>query len=171
MFHRRPTRHLTRWLRPQNFLANAQHPLIVSSNADPALFSVLTSFAERYAIPVVQFWKVANAISTRSEMFGGETPRPLLAQADVVLVLDTIVPWMPGRMPTHPEAKVIQAGPDPLFSDLPVRSFPADVALTAEPASAIEALDKALSERKRTRFSHRRAPSRSVAPTQRTTRA
>ena len=134
-------------------LAKAQHPLIVSSNANPALFKVLTAFAERHAIPVVQFWKVANAISTHNEMFGGETPRPLLAQADVVLVLDTIVPWMPGRMPTHPEAKVIQAGPDPLFSDLPVRSFPADVALTAEPAAAIEALDKALSIRNHTQDS------------------
>jgi len=41
-------------------------------------------------------------------------------------VLDTMVPWLPGRMALRADATVIQIGPDPLFEGVPVRSFPAD---------------------------------------------
>ena len=70
---------------------------------------------------------------------------PLLAQADVVLVLDTTVPWIPDRMSLRPDARVIAIGPDPLFAQLPVRTFPADLAIASTAAAAVEAGSRVVS--------------------------
>lgn len=125
-------------------LSKAKAPLIITSDGGQALFRVLGSFAEEFTIPVVQFWRVSPAISTRSPMYAGEVPAALLAEADAVLVLDTLVPWMPGRMPISADATVVQVGADPLFSRVPIRSFPNHLVITSTPAAAIGALGDAL---------------------------
>jgi len=125
-------------------LAEAEQPLIITSGGGEELFSVLGDFAEQFAIPVVQFWRTSPAISTDHPMYGGEHPRPLLGEADVVLVLDTMVPWMPQHMALREGARVIEIGPDPLFAGVPVRSFPADLVITSTPEIAISELGAAL---------------------------
>jgi acetolactate synthase-1/2/3 large subunit len=125
-------------------LAEAEEPLIITSGGGQALFEVLGDFAERFAIPVVQFWRTSPAIATDHPMYAGEVPAALLATADVVLVLDTMVPWIPDRMPLRDGAQVITIGPDPLFNDVPIRSFPATLAIDATPASAVGALASGL---------------------------
>lgn len=132
--------------RAVELLAEAENPLIITSDGGEALFGELGDLAERFAIPVVQFWRTSPAISTEHEMYAGESPRPLLAEADVVVVLDTMVPWMPGRMPLRDGATVIQVGPDPLFSDVPVRNFPADLVITSTSPAAVAALAAGLTE-------------------------
>lgn len=127
-----------------SILSAARNPLIITSDGGEALFDVLGDFADQFAVPVVQFWRMSPAISTRNSMYAGEVPSVLLAQADAVVVLDTMVPWMPGRMPVHPDAKIIHIGPDPMFSGIPVRSFPSDLAIVSTPAAAISALSQGL---------------------------
>jgi acetolactate synthase-1/2/3 large subunit len=127
-------------------LAEAENPLIITSHGGKALFDVLGDFAERFAVPVVQFWRTSPAIATTHPMYAGEVPMPLLAQADAVLVLDTLVPWIPGRMSVPDSAKVIQIGPDPLFTDIPVRSFRADLSITSTSAPAVAAIATGLEE-------------------------
>ncbi|MEM7403903.1 MAG: thiamine pyrophosphate-requiring protein [Pseudomonadota bacterium] len=126
------------------WLEAAERPLVITSDGNQALFDVLGPFAERAAIPVAQFWRTSPAISTRHPMYAGETPRPHLADADLVLVLDAMVPWMPGRMPVAEGARIVQVAADPMYSGLPVRSFPADLAVTATAASFVAALDAEL---------------------------
>lgn len=121
-------------------LAHAKHPVILTSDGGEALFDVLGDFAERFAIPVVQFWRMSPAISTRHPLYAGEVPRPLLAEADAVLVLDSLVPWLPGQMTVPDDAKIIHIGPDPLFKGVPVRSFRADLSITSTAATGISAL-------------------------------
>jgi acetolactate synthase-1/2/3 large subunit len=121
-------------------LAAAVKPLIITSDGGEALFEVLSAFAERFAIPVVQFWRTRPALSTLHPFYAGEDPRPLLLESDAVLVLDTLVPWLPGATQLREGAKIIQVGPDPLFREVPVRSFPADRMLTATSASAVKAV-------------------------------
>ncbi len=127
-------------------LAKAEHPLIISSAGDKELFDRLGPMAERFAIPVVQFWRTNPTIATDHPMYAGATPGLLLADADVVVVLDTAVPWIPGRTQRRDRAKVIQVGPDPLFAAVPVRSFPADVTITSTAAAAISAIGVGLHE-------------------------
>ncbi len=55
-------------------------------------------------------------------------PRHCSRTADVVLVLDTLVPWLPKRHVLSDQVKVIQTGPDPISHansgpQLPERHF------------------------------------------------
>lgn len=75
-------------------------------------------------------------------------PEALLAEADVVLVLNALAPWWPDRMTPAPEAKVIQLGPDPLFArSTPMRRFRSDVTLAGDTATALMELISAVEAR------------------------
>ena len=67
-------------------------------------------------MPVVEFWPAQNSLPTDHPMHGGFDVAPWLAEADAVLVLDSLVPWIPSRHALPPDCPVIQIGPDPLFA-------------------------------------------------------
>jgi acetolactate synthase I/II/III large subunit len=130
-------------------LADAEHPLIITARGGRAAAGpeALARFAERFAIPVVEFWPPQNSLATTHPMHGGFDVAPWLPQADAVLVLDSLVPWIPSRHALSPECRVIQIGPDPAFTTLPMRGFPAAVAIQSDAAAALDALHAALAER------------------------
>ncbi len=74
----------------------------------------------------------------------GTNPEPWLNEADVVLVLDCLAPWSPAAHKLAASCKVIQAGPDPLYSRFPVRNFQADLSLAGETADIIIGLAQAM---------------------------
>ena len=121
-------------------LAEAEAPLIVSSGGGPDLFDVLGPIADRFAIPVVQYWRTSVTISTEHPMYAGEDPTVLLSRSDCIVVLDSMVPWVPHAMAPRPGARLIQIGPDPLFSGTPVRSFRSDVSITSTAAAGLTAI-------------------------------
>ena len=121
-------------------LSEAEQPLIITSDGGEALFSVLGDFALEFAVPVVQFWRTSPAIATTHPMYAGEVPVPLLAESDLVIVLDSLVPWMPDRMDIRDNATVVNIGPDPLFTGTPIRSFPSQLTINATPSGAIDAV-------------------------------
>ena len=130
-------------------LAGAERPLIIAQRGDPraADFEPLASFADDWAVPVVEFWPTCNALASDHGMHAGYQAEPWLADADVILVLDALVPWIPDRHAPPAGCKVIQTGPDPLFTRTPLRGFPADIALTGETAAVVTALAAALRPR------------------------
>ncbi|WP_423607392.1 thiamine pyrophosphate-requiring protein [Sphingomonas sp. MS122] len=132
-------------------LGDARHPLIIAFRvgARDGGFDGLTAFAERHAIPVVEFWPSQLSIAGTSPMHAGFDPAEDLARADVVLVLDAIVPWLPHRHGFAEGTAVIQAGPDPHQIETPIRGFAADLALTGESADILAALDAAMPIRDR----------------------
>lgn len=132
-------------------LAGAERPLIVSHRAgdDHAAFAKLGAFAEAHAIPVVEVAPSSLALSGLSPMHAGFDPGPDLAEADVILVLDTAVPWVPHRHCPAPGAVIIQAGPDPWHQRVPVRSFAADLVLAGASGDVIDALASAMPARDR----------------------
>ena len=105
------------------------------------------AFADRFAIPVVEQWSPTNALATDHPMHAGFDPGELLGEADVVLVLDVPVPWVPSRQRPAASAAVIQIGPDPNFVDLPLRGHPATLAITSAVEPALESLGAALDRR------------------------
>ena len=129
-------------------IAKAQRPLIVTANAgrDPAAFSALAQFAERFAIPVIQHRPRYLSLPSSHSMNLGFDPSPLVPKADVILVLESDVPWLPGRTAPDPACKVVQCGLDPLFSRYPIRGFPCDVAITGSTAATLAALTAALAD-------------------------
>lgn len=127
-------------------LRSAERPLIIAQRGtgSEAAFTALADVADRASIPVCQWWAVATAISADHEMNIGPNPEPWISEADVVVVLNSLAPWMPDAHGPAPDANVIHVGPDPLFHRIPVRNFRADLAVTSEVAPALLALSRSL---------------------------
>jgi acetolactate synthase-1/2/3 large subunit len=134
-------------------LEAAERPLIIaqrgSGHPDEAAFQALTAFAEVHAIAVVEQAPSRLAMSGFSPMHAGFDPGQEIADADVILVLDAAVPWLPHRHGLASGVKVIQAGPDPYHLHIPVRDFPVDVALAGSSADVIAGLDGLMARRDR----------------------
>ena len=123
-------------------LVDAKHPLIVAQrgagNAEG--FAILSDFADAWSIPVVHYWALQLAVASDHPMAVGTEPLPWVGDADAILVIDALAPWSPASHPLRTDCKVIQVGPDPLYSRVPVRNFPADVSLVGEIADVIARL-------------------------------
>ena len=130
-------------------LAEAERPVIVTARAGraPGGAAALARLAEQFAMPVVEFWPAQNSLPTTHPMHGGGDVAPWLAEADAVLVLDSLVPWIPSRHALPPDCPVIQIGPDPAFTGLPMRGFPSAVAIQSDVTAALNALHAALAAR------------------------
>src|ERR1041385_471378 len=123
-------------------LGGAQKPLLITANGGRTLESSrgIEQLAHALAVPVVHYRPRYLALSTEHPMQCGWDPHPLLKEADVVLVVDCDVPWIPREGNPKPEAKVIHIGPDPLFARYPLRGFRTDLALTGGVAATLQAL-------------------------------
>ena len=80
-------------------------------------------------------------------MFMGSAPGPLLESADLVIVFETDVPWIPSKERPPASAKIVQIGEDPLHARLPMRGFPSDLTIAATCLSVLEALETTLAKR------------------------
>jgi acetolactate synthase-1/2/3 large subunit len=129
-------------------LGQARRPLIVTANAgrDPAAFTALARFAEQFALPVVQHRPRYLSLPSSHSMQLGYDPARLVPQADAIMVIESDVPWLPGRVTPRPECKIIQCGLDPLFTRYPIRGFASDIAITASTSAALSALSAALAD-------------------------
>ena len=128
-------------------LADAENPLIITNWAgrNPRVWGPLGDLAERYAIPVVQYRNRYMSLPTDHPMNLGYDLNPLLGQADVILVVDVAVPWLPATDKVREDAKVIHMGADPLHSYVPLRGHPCDIALACGTDVGLTALNEALS--------------------------
>jgi acetolactate synthase-1/2/3 large subunit len=102
--------------------------------------AALALLAERIAAPVVEYRPRHMNFSTGHPLHGGFEVAPFLPDADVVLVLECDVPWIPSTDRRASGATVIQAGEDPLHARYPARLFPSAVTLQGSAALVIDAL-------------------------------
>lgn len=129
-------------------LARAQNPMIITNwgGRNPRLMPELVDFAERYAIPVVEYRGRYVAMPPRHPMNAGFNPVPLVKEADAILVIDTAVPWLPAQVKPKEDCTVIQMAVDPLYSFVPIRGFPADIVLTCTGDTGLRLLGEAMGE-------------------------
>jgi acetolactate synthase-1/2/3 large subunit len=129
-----------------SWLVAARHAVIVAQRGAGSAegFAALAALADAWAIPVVHYWPTHIAIPTDHPMSVGSNPEPWLSEADVVLVLNCLAPWSPEVNKLPPGCRVIQAGPDPLYSRFPVRNFAADLSLVGEPGDIVLGLSRAM---------------------------
>ncbi len=130
-------------------IAAARLPLVITGTLgrDPRESLLLSRIADRFALPVIPYNTRYFALSGSHPMFQGSVPRPLLDEADLVIVLEADVPWLPSKEHPAPGAKIVQIGEDPLYARYPMRSFPSDLTLTANAGAVLEALEPALADR------------------------
>ncbi|MGX1306412.1 acetolactate synthase-1/2/3 large subunit [Amorphus suaedae] len=124
----------------------AEAPVIVTANAgrDHAAVGLLATLAERWAVAVIEFNpRVVNLPADHPMHLGYETGTAL-GDADLIVALSVDVPWVPSVTRPRPTAAMVEIGVDPLHTRYPMRSFQAEEAITAAPASALAALLEAL---------------------------
>ncbi|GGL79614.1 thiamine pyrophosphate-requiring protein [Wenxinia marina] len=127
-------------------LAQAERPVIITQGIDVRGFEPLAGLAERWALPVVEYWSTRQALPTSHPMHGGREPTDWVKDADAILTVDAMVPWITDHVQPPEGCRVIALGPDPSFRAAPMRSFPADLTLAGGTLAGLQALDAAMGE-------------------------
>jgi len=129
-------------------LARARNPLVITSRCGrvPAAVPLLADCATRWALPVVEYRSRYVSMPASHPMHAGYESAPWLAEADLILVLDCDVPWIPAQSRPQPGVPVFQVGHDPLFARYPMRGFASDETIPVGPREFLLALQRAMRE-------------------------
>jgi len=131
--------------RVAELLAKAKRPVIITQSPDHhAGFEPLAGMAEKHALPVVEYWSTRQALPTSHPMHAGRDPGPWVKDADVILVVNAMVPWVSDHVSPPEGCVVIGLGPDPQHRGVPMRSFPMDISLGGGSHATLVALSEAL---------------------------
>ncbi len=126
--------------RAAHLIAQAERPLIIGG-VEEAFFDLAT-LAEEHAIACAPGFG-AYLPSSHAMNFGSVSDQ-LLAWADLILVLESPVPWIPRFTRPRPQTKLVHIGADPHFARYPYRGFEMDMAIAGSVAHAIPMLSEAL---------------------------
>lgn len=128
------------------WLAEAERPIIVTSHLgrDVEAVGVLAELAERHAVPVAQAGPTCVNLPASHPMNLGGGGGALLEQADLIVVVDSEVPWFPRSFTPQRGTRVVHLGVDPLYVRYPLRSFPTDLAVPGTSRVALEMLGAVL---------------------------
>ncbi len=128
------------------WVAAAERPLIITANSghDPRAVELLARLAERWAIPVAVHAPRYMCLPTNHPMHFGFDPSALVGEADLIIALESDVPWIPSANEPKSTCRVAHIGEDPMFLRYPMRSFRSDLAVTSTSAAALAAFDAAL---------------------------
>src|SRR5262249_57607618 len=83
-------------------------------------------------------------LPTDHRMHVGHDVGAFLPKADVVIVIDSVVPWMPRNHQPRKDAKVIHISADPLETRYPFREVEADLLVTGSSLAAMVVLRQTL---------------------------
>lgn len=129
------------------WIAAAERPLIVTSALPGDAVESLAQLAERCAIPVISYAARTMCLPSSHPMNFGTEPGTLVADADLVIVLETDVPWIPSLQQPAAGARVVHVGEEPAYVRYPMRSFPSHLTVQSGAANALDALHEALHSR------------------------
>ena len=120
-------------------LMAAENPIALTAylgrNADAV--AALERLALACGIRIAEFNSIDLNVSQDLPCFAGFDPLPLLEQADVGLLLDTDVPFVPQYAKRVEAIDWIQIDIDPLKSDFPMWGFPTDIRVQADCATVL----------------------------------
>jgi len=132
-----------------DWLIEAERPLLIASSlgrvAEEA--ALLARMAEQIALPVVAHTPRYLCLPTDHPLHHGFDPHPFIEDADLILVIEADVPWMPSAQAPSPTARIAHIGEDPAFLRYPMRSFPSHLSIAANAGAALSALEVALESR------------------------
>ncbi|KAF5012654.1 hypothetical protein FDECE_1285 [Fusarium decemcellulare] len=130
-----------------NALMEAETPLIVTSycGRSAAGFQALKALAETLVIPVHENAPIYNNFPTTSflhqgHQWNGGGQLPALAEADVVLVIDSDVPWIGAQSQPNENARIFHIDSDPLKDSTTLWSLPCEKRWRADSSLALEQL-------------------------------
>ncbi|WP_408007959.1 thiamine pyrophosphate-requiring protein [Pseudalkalibacillus sp. A8] len=125
-------------------LANADNPVIITSYLGRRYESVdlLVQLCEKLAVPVVESNASHMNFPTDHPLHMGFQAGELLADADVVLVIDSDVPWIPSMSRPEEDCRLFYVDTDPLKEDIPLAYTPAEALYQADSHEALVQLNE-----------------------------
>ena len=134
-------------------LETATAPLAVTSylGRDPAAVAELVRLCEMAAMPVIESVPMRMNFPAGHPLHWGyqwhEGQNPLLAEADVVLVVGSDVPWIPTRNRPSPGARIYVVDVDPVKEQMPLWHVPATRYARADLGTAMRQVADTLARR------------------------
>ena len=121
-------------------LMAAENPVAFAAylGRKPQAVAVLDRLARATGIRVAEFNAIDLNIPQDSPCFAGSDPLPLLEQADLGLLLDSDVPFVPQYAKRANAMKWIQIDVDPLKADFPMWGFPTDMRIQGDCAIVLQ---------------------------------
>lgn len=77
-------------------------------------------------------------------MHVGYDSKDLINDADLIIAIESDVPYMPNLVRPNRNCRITTIGVDPVYARYPMRNFPSNLTITATSTSALEALERAL---------------------------
>ncbi len=126
------------------WIAASDRPVILCQRGDPQgkVSELLSRCAQVFGMAVAEPFSIRNVLASDNPALVGYNPKAAMAEADLVVVLDSGVPWIEAVSAPSKETRVVHIGPDPLFRRMPVRGYRTDLAITSDPVAALDALLK-----------------------------
>lgn len=132
--------------RTAELLRGAVNPLIITGRlgSDPTALTAMVSFAEALAAPVVTPASPFVSFPNTHDFHLGVSSAPYIKDADLIVVVESDVPWYPVQGKPAENCKVIQIARDPNYGGIPIRHFPKDISIGGDPKLALELLAQEL---------------------------
>ena len=123
-------------------LSDAEFPVIITTylGRDPERVPALVALAERLGVRVVEHNAEVLSFPRSHPLHAGDDPHRFLEHADVILALDTDVPWVEAVGRPRPDARVFVVNEDPLQESLPLWYVPAERFVRADSGLVLEQL-------------------------------
>jgi acetolactate synthase I/II/III large subunit len=120
-------------------LVRSERPVVLTSTSGRTRqgFEALVKLAMLLALPVVERRERTN-FPTSHPLHQGFQPGPFVETADVILVVDSDVPYIPTQVTPRSDATIVQIDVDPIKERIPLWSFPLTSAIRADSARALE---------------------------------
>jgi len=137
--------------RTAEVLSRAKNPVIITGRlgSDPSAVSAMVAFAEALVAPVVTPASPFVSFPNTHDFHLGVSSAPYIKDADVVVVVESDVPWYPVQGKPPEGSTVIQIARDPNYSAIPIRNFPKDISIGGDPKLALELLARELKSQAR----------------------
>lgn len=132
--------------RTAELLRGAVNPLIITGRlgSDPTALTAMVSFAEALVAPVVTPASPFVSFPNTHDFHLGVSSAPYIKDADLVVVVESDVPWYPVQGKPAENCKVIQIARDPNYGGIPIRHFPKDISIGGDPKLALDLLAQEL---------------------------
>ena len=130
-------------------IMHAKKPLVITGSTGRHAQSVdsLVALAEKLGVRVSTSDKMMNFPTDHPLCLGLQTSasltanlQPYLREADVVLILDSDIPYIPAHNEVRPDAKIIHIDIDPVKKDIPLWDLPVDIMIEADTSKVLPQL-------------------------------
>jgi len=135
-------------------LLTATNPLLITGYAgrNPGTVAVLDELARFAGIRVIEFNPVHVNIPQDSPCYAGQTPGKHVAEADVGLLVDVDVPWLPKFTPDNPETFWAHIDVDVVKHAFPMWGFANNMRITGDSGRVLAQLLQELKARAKPAF-------------------